>query len=138
MAFTRRFSLCKTIKDLISRYYNTLNTKIDNTSSSLTNLINSKTSGKLGFPNYSARQSRPVNSPWTESANGWIMILHTAYHQGQSCTLTINGVPFTHIPSSGGKHYEDWNVWMVPIAAGSTWQFTMRYVSATIYWMPCL
>lgn len=125
----------------ISDYYDTMDKKISNAIDELTKLVNSNTS-MVGFPDYKNRQTRTVNAEYTESGNGWLMVLLTAYGMGASGTLTINGVSFTQAASSGGKHYEDYNTTMVPLPAGSVWKYTynnyMGYTPATIYWIPCL
>lgn len=86
-----------------------------------------------GYPNFSARVTRNLNTEYTESTNGWIQYI-TPWSQSPGIfNITIGGVT---VVASGTDAAWSTLSDVIPVKKGVKWKATSRRGSVSVWWIP--
>lgn len=86
-----------------------------------------------GYPNFSARVSRSLNTEYTESTNGWIHYI-TPWSQSPGIfNIVIGGVT---VVASGTDAAWSTLSDVIPVKKGVKWKATSGRGSVSVWWIP--
>lgn len=86
-----------------------------------------------GYPNYSARVTRNLNTEYTESTDGWIHYITPWSQGGGIFNITIGGV--TVVASGTDAAFSTLSD-VIPVKKGVKWKATSGRGSVSVWWIP--
>ena len=86
-----------------------------------------------GYPNFSARVTRNLNTEYTESTNGWIHYITPWSQRGGIFNIIVGGV--TVVASGTDAAYSTLSD-VIPVKKGVKWKTTSGRGSVSIWWIP--